>query len=70
MKRLDPTVHHLGETRQLAHGAGVERRVLDDLERAPGREQLVAESLESAREGGETCLVANGQESCWQAVPP
>ncbi len=70
VKRLDPAVHHLGETGQLAHGTGIERRVLNHLERAPGREQLVAEPLESARECGETRLVANGQKSGWQAVPP
>src|SRR5258708_34401109 len=72
VKGLDAPIHHLGETCQVAHRARIDGGVLDRLARAAGREELVAESLQPASEGGEAGLVANRHEGCffWPAPCP
>src|SRR5258708_40042664 len=70
VKGLDAPIHHLGETCQVAHRARIDGGVLDRLERAAGREELVAESLQPASEGGEAGLVANRQEGCFFCHAP
>jgi len=61
VKRFDPPVHHLGETRQLGDGTRVDGCVLNGLERAARRIQLIPEAPQAAREAGQTVLVANRQ---------
>src|SRR5260370_2217492 len=70
MQRLDPAVHHLGESCQLAHRPGVDGRALQRLERAAGGEQLVAKAVQSARKRRQPGLLANGQKCGRQVVPP
>src|SRR5260370_8404783 len=70
MQRLDPAVHHLGESCQLAHRPGVDGRALQRLERAAGGEQLVAKAGQSARKRRQPGLLANGQKGGRPVVPP
>ncbi len=61
VKRFNPPVHHLGQTRQLGHGTRVDGCVLNSFERAARRIHLVPEAPQAAREAGQTVLVANRQ---------
>ena len=61
VQRLDPAVHHLGEAGEVADRLRVERRILEGLQSAAGREQVVVQPLEAAGKACEPGLVANGQ---------
>ena len=62
MQRLHPAVQDLGEAGQLADWLYLDGGLLQRPHGAAGRVELEAHPRQSAREGGETRLVTDGQE--------
>jgi hypothetical protein len=61
VKRLDAAIHHLRETCQLADWMRIDAGVLDRLQGAARREELVTEAVQPAGERDEARLLANRQ---------
>src|SRR5258708_24695490 len=70
VKRFDAAIHDLGESGQVRHGPRIDGGVGKGLQRAAGGEEVEPKPAEAPREAGESCLVANRQQSSWQSSPP
>jgi hypothetical protein len=62
MQRLDPAIHHFGETRQLRDVLDVQPGGGDRLGGASGRDQLDAVPRQRLGEFDQAGLVGNGQQ--------
>jgi len=68
MQRLHAPVHHLGKARQVRHVLHRQRRLLDRLRRAAGRNEFDARLVQRAGEIGKARLVGDGNEGAADAL--